>query len=175
MPRLAAPLAAHREGICVSIYIPTTPLSQETAHDRIELKNMVKSAEQQLHDAGADKREIAATVEHIDDLIDLVELQLGEPEGWRGVTANVGGGRDGSLSLLEATALCRELTGKQVPIGSEPENRPGDVPIYLSDCARLYSLTSWRPKRSPRETLADLLDWVVEHEDALRVALNFDG
>jgi CDP-paratose 2-epimerase len=91
------------------------------------------------------------------------------------VTANVGGGRDGSLSLLEATALCRELTGKQVPIGSEPENRPGDVPIYLSDCARLHSLTSWRPKRSPRETLADLLDWVVEQEDALRVALNFDG
>jgi CDP-paratose 2-epimerase len=112
---------------------------------------------------------------HIDDLIDLVELQLGDPGGWRGVTANVGGGRDGSLSLLEATALCRELTGKQVPIGSEPENRPGDVPIYLSDCARLHSLTSWRPKRSPRETLADLLDWVVEQEDALRVALNFDG
>jgi hypothetical protein len=67
-------LAAHREGICVSIYIPTTPLSQETAHDRIELKNMVKSAEQQLHDAGADKREIAATVEHIDDLIDDEEF-----------------------------------------------------------------------------------------------------
>jgi hypothetical protein len=67
-------LAAHRGSICVSIYIPTTPLTQETPHDRIELKNLVKSAEQQLHDAGADKREIAATVEHIDDLIDDEEF-----------------------------------------------------------------------------------------------------
>ena len=67
-------LASHRGSICVSIYLPTTPLSQETAHDRIELKNMVKTAEQQLHDAGADKREIAATVEHIDDLIDDEEF-----------------------------------------------------------------------------------------------------
>ncbi len=31
---------------------------------------------------------------HVDDLVDLVDEQLGEPERWSGVTANVGGGRD---------------------------------------------------------------------------------
>src|SRR5262249_29047869 len=46
---------------------------------------------------------------HVDDLVDLVDEQLGEPQAWAGVTANVGGGRECSLSLLETTALCREL------------------------------------------------------------------
>jgi CDP-paratose 2-epimerase len=110
---------------------------------------------------------------HIDDLVDLVEAQLAAPSSWSGVTANVGGGRAGSLSLLETTALCRELTGNEVPIGGEPESRPGDVPVYLSDCGRLHSLTSWRPSRGPREVLADLLAWSTAHEDELRTALGF--
>lgn len=111
---------------------------------------------------------------HVDDLIDLVDEQLGDPERWSGVTANVGGGRECSLSLLETTEICRELTGNEVPIGTEAESRPGDVPIYLSDCSRLHSQTSWRPRREPRAVLADLLDWSAAHEDSLRAALGFE-
>ena len=111
---------------------------------------------------------------HVEDLVDLVDEQLSNPERWRGVIANVGGGREGSLSLLETTALCRELTGNEVAISAVPENRRGDVPVYLSDCRHLHSLTSWRPKRAPREVLADLLDWSAEHEEELRVALGFE-
>ncbi|HEX3324641.1 MAG TPA: NAD-dependent epimerase/dehydratase family protein [Solirubrobacterales bacterium] len=111
---------------------------------------------------------------HVDDLVDLVDQQLAEPERWSGVTTNVGGGRECSLSLLETTELCRELTGNEVPIGTEAETRPGDVPVYLSDCSRLHSLTSWRPSRGPRDVLADLLDWSAAHEDSLRAALGFE-
>jgi CDP-paratose 2-epimerase len=110
---------------------------------------------------------------HIDDLVDLVEEQLGDPEGWSGSVANVGGGRKCSLSLLETTELCRELTGNEVKIGSDPKTRPGDVPIYLSDCSRLFARTSWRPRRGPRDVLADLLDWTVANEDAVSEALGF--
>jgi CDP-paratose 2-epimerase len=111
---------------------------------------------------------------HVDDLVDLVDEQLGDPERWSGTVANVGGGRECSLSLLETTELCRELTGNEVPIGAESQTRPGDVPVYLSDCARLHSLTSWRPRRGAREVLADLLAWSTEHEDELRAALGFE-
>lgn len=108
---------------------------------------------------------------HIDDLIDLVDEQLGSPERWSGVTANVGGGRACSLSLLETTELCRELTGNEVPISAESETRRGDVPVYLSDCSRLFSLSAWRPHRSPHDVLADLLEWTVENEGAVGEAL----
>jgi CDP-paratose 2-epimerase len=111
---------------------------------------------------------------HVDDLIDLVDEQLGDPERWSGVVANVGGGRECSLSLLETTDLCRELTGNEVAIGTEAKTRPGDVPVYLSDCGRLHSLTSWRPHRGARDVLADLLAWSTEHENDLRAALGFE-
>jgi CDP-paratose 2-epimerase len=110
---------------------------------------------------------------HVDDLVDLVELQLGDPEGWSGAVVNVGGGREHSLSLLEATALCRELTGNEIEIGAEPETRPGDVPVYLSDCSRLFARSEWRPRRTPRETLADVLAWARANEDAVSEALGF--
>ena len=69
-------LASQHADICVSIYLPTTPLSQDTASDRIELKNLAKEAERQLAAAGRDKRDIAATIEHLDDLVD-------DDEFWR--------------------------------------------------------------------------------------------
>jgi CDP-paratose 2-epimerase len=108
---------------------------------------------------------------HVDDLVDLVDEQLCEPDRWSGVTANVGGGRERSLSLLEATGLCRELTGNEVAVGAESATRPGDVPVYLSDCRRLAGLTSWRPKRTSRDVFSDMRDWAATHEDALRYSL----
>ena len=108
---------------------------------------------------------------HVADLVDLVDEQLLAPERWSGVTVNVGGGGDCSLSLIEATAICEELTGRRVPITRVEEPRPGDVPIYVSDCRRLASLSSWRPTRSPRAVLEDTLDWIAGNERDLLAAL----
>jgi CDP-paratose 2-epimerase len=108
---------------------------------------------------------------HVDDLADLVEEQLTDPGRWDGEVVNVGGGREVSLSLLETTALCRELTGNEVPISAKPEGRPGDVPVYLSDCSRLFERTDWRPRRSARQTLADLNDWIDGHTSELQQSL----
>jgi CDP-paratose 2-epimerase len=100
---------------------------------------------------------------HVGDVVDLVERQLLDPEGWDGQTLNVGGGRECSLSLLETTRLCAELSGRQLEIGSDPETRPGDVPIYITDCSALYERTDWRPQRGAREILADIFDWLDEN------------
>ena len=55
---------------------------------------------------------------HVADLVDLVEEQLLRPQHWAGRTYNVGGGPAVSLSLLETTALCRELTGRAMEVGT---------------------------------------------------------
>jgi CDP-paratose 2-epimerase len=108
---------------------------------------------------------------HVEDLADLIEEQLSNPERWDGEVVNVGGGREISLSLLETTALCRELTGNEVPISAEPEGRPGDVPVYLSDCSRLFERTDWRPRRSAQQTLSDLNEWIDGHTSELQQSL----
>ncbi len=108
---------------------------------------------------------------HVDDLVDLVVDQIEHRDRWNGVTVNVGGGLEGSLSLKETTQICKELTGNQVKIDSVTENRPGDVPIYISDCSALEAVTDWRPGKSPREIIKDVYTWVREHESSLKDAL----
>lgn len=112
---------------------------------------------------------------HVEDLVDLVELQLLDPQEWDGRTVNVGGGRECSLSLLETTEICRELTGNEVPIEPVEETRAGDVPIYLSDCARLFSLSGWRPKRSAEQVLADIHEWIAADDERIAAALDIDA
>jgi CDP-paratose 2-epimerase len=112
---------------------------------------------------------------HVEDLVDLVERQLLAPEQWDGRTVNVGGGRECSLSLLETTASCRELTGNEVPIEPVQETRAGDVPIYLSDCARLFGLDEWRPQRGAQRVLADIHDWIAADPERIAAALNIDA
>ena len=108
---------------------------------------------------------------HVADLVELVDEQLGDPGAWAGVTVNVGGGPEFSLSLLETTDLCRELTGREIDISPDSSDRPGDVRIYISDCRELFARTSWRPRRGPREVMAEIVDWVNEHEAQLAASL----
>ena len=90
---------------------------------------------------------------HVEDLVDLVERQLLDPEDWDGRTVNVGGGRECSLSLRETTEICRELTGNEVPMTRSPRPGPATFPIYLSDCTKLFGLDEWRPRRRPSRCL----------------------
>jgi CDP-paratose 2-epimerase len=108
---------------------------------------------------------------HVDDVVELIDLQLSAPAAWAGRIVNVGGGRAVSLSLAETTELCRELTGNQVPIGVADSDRPGDVRVYLTDASRLYRLTDWRPRRSAADTLGDIAAWVRDHEALVLAAL----
>jgi CDP-paratose 2-epimerase len=108
---------------------------------------------------------------HVDDLVDLIEDQLIRSEHWAGAKANVGGGRAVSLSLLETTEICRELTGNEVAIGKAAEDRAGDFPVYISDCRHLRTYTDWRPRRDPRTVLAEIRAWIENHESAIASAL----
>ena len=108
---------------------------------------------------------------HVEDLVDLIDRQLCDPDGWAGQVLNVGGGPSISLSLLETTELCRAISGHDVAIGGVTGNRPGDVRIYVSDCRALFERTEWRPRRGAEEVMRDIHDWAVEHEDELRSGL----
>ncbi len=108
---------------------------------------------------------------HVDDVVELVDRQLAEPERWQGVTVNVGGGADCSLSLVETTELCAAITGRRIPVAADPAQRPGDLPVYISDTTRLHAMTDWRPRRDARRILADTCDWITAHEAVIRTTL----
>lgn len=61
-------LSELRADAVVSIYLPTTPVTQDIEASRIALGNLVKAAATQLEEAGFDKRRLAELVEQLDDL-----------------------------------------------------------------------------------------------------------
>jgi CDP-paratose 2-epimerase len=111
---------------------------------------------------------------HVDDLVDLIEVQLLEPERWDGMTFNVGGGRDCSLSLRETTLACQKITGNEVPIEPVLDARAGDVPVYLSDCASLFEHTEWRPQRGADRVLRDVHEWIDSDDERIARALGIE-
>lgn len=63
-------ISSARADACVSIYLPTTPVTQHIDAVRIDFGNLVKQAVGQLETAGFDKRRLAALGEKLDDLAD---------------------------------------------------------------------------------------------------------
>jgi len=45
------------------------------------------------------------------------------------------------------------------------------VPIYLSDCARLFEFDEWRPQRSAEQVLADIYDWIAADPERIAATL----
>jgi len=105
---------------------------------------------------------------HVEDAAELIDEVLRGPSIWDGVIANVGGGPEVSLSLAEATSLCEEISGRRGLVQGQSEERPGDVPLYISDTARLQGVTAWRPGRSARQTIEDIFAWIADNEDIAR-------
>jgi CDP-paratose 2-epimerase len=105
---------------------------------------------------------------HPEDLWDLLRRQLDALEQCSGRVFNAGGGREMSVSLLELTAICQELTGHEVPMSSEARTSPVDIPVYLSDHARATRELGWRPTWTPAEMMGEIIEWVRANEDQLR-------
>ncbi len=97
---------------------------------------------------------------HVDDLFELIDLELSALGRISGRVYNVGGGRKVSLSLLETTQICEKITGNKIKIGREFVNRPGDIPIYLTDNRKVQAELGWYPKRNPERLLGDIYEWI---------------
>jgi CDP-paratose 2-epimerase len=104
---------------------------------------------------------------HPADLADLVLRQLESVQRLSGRTFNVGGGRAGAVSLQEYTRLCRDATGREVPIAEEAATAEVDIPWYITDHARVSEILGWSPTKSPQAIVADIHVWVRANEKVL--------
>jgi CDP-paratose 2-epimerase len=104
---------------------------------------------------------------HVDDIFDLINIQIQDLNKFNGEIYNVGGGVENSISLLELTKYCEQITGKKIEISSVKEDRPNDVRTYISDYSKIKEATGWRPKKGIEETLREIKNWIEENKDNL--------
>jgi CDP-paratose 2-epimerase len=104
---------------------------------------------------------------HIDDLIRLLLIQLGDPERYSGRPFNAGGGTAVSASLRELTEICAEVTGRRTDITSDPVTRHADIPVYVTDHSDITALSGWRPEKGVRDIISDIHRWMIDEPAAL--------
>lgn len=108
----------------------------------------------------------------IDDLFDLLKIQLRDIEKYSGEIFNVGGGKKNSISLLELTNFCRQISGNKVAIKKINEERPGDIRIYIGDNSKITELSGWYPKKSTETTLEEIYKWIKDNKKMLEPILS---
>nr|WP_265264755.1 NAD-dependent epimerase/dehydratase family protein [Spirulina subsalsa] len=104
---------------------------------------------------------------HVNDLFNLVQYQLEHFDQLDGDVLNVGGGLAVSLSLLETTQICADITGHQIPIEGVLAEREGDVPLFITDARKIQEKTGWKPAYSAQQTLLEIYQWIQQHESLL--------
>jgi len=102
----------------------------------------------------------------VDDLVDCYIAAVEHIDHVAGMTFNVGGGPESTLSLLELLNMLEKLSGKGVTRTFD-EWRPGDQPVYISDIRRAKELLKWRPRVDVEAGLTRLHRWVAENDEYL--------
>ena len=113
----------------------------------------------------------ARDVLHVRDLFRLVQWQIANLGSQKGQIFNVGGGLENTVSLAELTDLCTKITGNTITIGSSTENRPGDLPIYITDNSKIKQFSNWQPEIKIEQLLIEIFDWFKKDENQLRTIL----
>lgn len=108
---------------------------------------------------------------HVNDLMRLLQLQIKQLDSLKGDIFNVGGGVTSSISLMEMTSLCQKMSGNSIEISSVKENRPNDIPLYITDNAKIQKRFGWTPKATPEGIFEEIFGWLREHGDQLRPIL----
>jgi CDP-paratose 2-epimerase len=104
---------------------------------------------------------------HVDDLVELIDLQIHEIQKFEGKIFNVGGGLKNSVSLLEMTKICEKITGNTINIDEVTETRPADLRIFITDNSKIEQEIGWKPKKSVEVVFQDIYNWIKENEKQL--------
>ena len=113
----------------------------------------------------------ARDVLHVRDLFRLIQWQLANLKIHNGQIFNVGGGLENTISLAELTDLCKEITGNKIEIGNSLENRPGDLPLFITDNSKINKFSGWKPEISVSTLLHEVHQWFISEDDSLKSIL----
>lgn len=106
----------------------------------------------------------------IDDLLDVYDAALAQPEVAAGKAYNVGGGPENTLSVLELVERLEAGDARRLA-RSRADWRPGDQRIFVADVRRAADELDWAPRVGVDEGIDRLLQWVDESRDTVRTVV----
>ncbi len=109
---------------------------------------------------------------HIDDLYRAIASQLNNFDDYTQDVFNIGGGLENSVSLLELTKLCQEITGNTIPIESVKEDRPADLRFFITDSTKFLEKSGLSWEKDALQTVQEIYDWIKANEKQLEPILS---
>lgn len=106
---------------------------------------------------------------HPQDLFELIGEQWKAIKKISGQVFNVGGGLENSVSLVEWTKICREVTGRSSALSRSKDSNAVDIPYYVTQCQKVESALSWKPKIGSKQIATEIAAWVKQNEKQLRM------
>ena len=108
---------------------------------------------------------------HVEDLLNAYDAAVGNIDLCVGEIFNIGGGPANTISVwTECRPAIERLIGHPVSACFAPW-RPGDQKVYISDIRKARRLLGWEPQIPFDQGIADLFEWILNHEAVLRGAV----
>ena len=94
---------------------------------------------------------------HSHDVTQLIECFIEAPRF--GEVYNLGGGRDNSISILEAFRLIKEASGKEMSYEYVDQNRRGDHICYISNLSKIKAhFPKWKIRKNLKEIFREIYE-----------------
>ena len=94
---------------------------------------------------------------HSHDVTQLIECFIEAPRS--GEVYNLGGGRDNSISILEAFRLIKEVSGKEMSYEYVDQNRRGDHICYISNLSKIKAhFSKWKIRKNLKEIFREIYE-----------------
>lgn len=100
---------------------------------------------------------------HSEDVVDFIQAFINKPRVAE--VYNIGGGRENSISILEAFSLISEISGKPMKYEYLDKNREGDHICYISDLEKMkLHYPEWNIKKNLRVTFEEIHQSWIERK-----------
>ncbi len=102
-----------------------------------------------------------------EDLARLVELEFLNMDTLKGSVFNVGGGKNNTLSLLEAIHYIEQASGSTIPLEFH-DWRVADQKCYISDTTKVCEEVGWAPTISPETLIDKIREWADSKPELIK-------
>ena len=101
---------------------------------------------------------------HVYDVCELILEQIKKIKKINNKIFNAGGGLNNSISLKELTIKSKEITKNNINIGKIAKTSNYDIPYYVTDNKKIYSIYKWRVKRNLDTIINDTFKILIKYK-----------
>ena len=104
---------------------------------------------------------------HVDDLVNLINLQIKKLNSIYNKKICVGGSKKSNTSLKNLTSICQKITGNKLKYTKVKNTSIYDIPYFITDNTLANKIYKWQPKKNIIDIVRDNYKWLIENKKNL--------